>query len=212
MKIIKTSISTKLLISTIFLITTISMLQLSTFSTNVYAFVLEDEEKPNVVVEEKNPSTPLTPNGNLTLVDDINTDNEVDKQFITVISKNGNYFYIIIDRENDNENVYFLNLVDEYDLMQLIEQPEEVEEELPPPVVVEKEPEPTPEPEPIEEKESGSILPLLLLLALGGGGAYYYFNFMKDKDSIPEITGLEDDEDYENENEEEYIQDEELEE
>ena len=74
--------------------------------------------------------TSLTPSGNMTLVDDILQDESYyvqdekvvkDKQFITVESKNGNYFYIIIDRSGDTENVYFLNLVDESDLMALME-------------------------------------------------------------------------------------------
>lgn len=74
--------------------------------------------------------TSLTPSGNMTLVDDILQDESYyvqdekvvkDKQFITVESKNGNYFYIIIDRSGDTENVYFLNLVDEADLMALME-------------------------------------------------------------------------------------------
>ena len=74
----------------------------------------------------------LTPVGNLTLIDDIlqneNTESiesveneQKSKQFITVQSKNGNYFYIIIDRSGDTENVYFLNLVDEADLLALME-------------------------------------------------------------------------------------------
>lgn len=90
-------------------------------------------------------SEPLTPTGNLTLVDDIlqesnstSTDTEAstepstdvsadtsvqpeNKQFITVQSKNGNYFYLVIDRSGETENVYFLNLVDESDLLALIE-------------------------------------------------------------------------------------------
>ncbi len=72
---------------------------------------------------------PLTPDGNLTLVDDILQNESYtvsdkktvqDKQFLTVQSKNGNYFYLVIDRSGEGENVYFLNLVDESDLMQLV--------------------------------------------------------------------------------------------
>lgn len=73
--------------------------------------------------------SPLTPDGNLTLIDDIyqvenysSDESELkDKQFITVQTRNGNYFYLIIDRSGDTENVYFLNIVDEADLMALME-------------------------------------------------------------------------------------------
>jgi len=73
---------------------------------------------------------PLTPGGNLTLIDDIlqiggkETDKEnlPEKQFITLQSKNGNYFYLVIDRSGETENVYFMNLVDEADLLVLIEE------------------------------------------------------------------------------------------
>ena len=74
---------------------------------------------------------PLTPDGNLTLVDDFfssiipdggDESERQEKQFITLQSKNGNYFYLVIDRAGDTENVYFLNLVDEADLMALLEE------------------------------------------------------------------------------------------
>ena len=70
----------------------------------------------NVVVEE--PETPpLTPKGNAPLVDDFGGN----KQLITVTTKGGNYFYILIDRAAEGENsVHFLNQVDESDLMAII--------------------------------------------------------------------------------------------
>lgn len=71
----------------------------------------------------------FTPGGNLTLIDDyLQVEVEAtedtpqqEKQFITVQTKAGNYFYIVIDRNGDEENVYFLNLVDEADLFALME-------------------------------------------------------------------------------------------
>ena len=62
-------------------------------------------------------SDALTPDGNLTLIDDIGTSTKAGKQFITLESKNGNTFYLIIDRDDEGEEtVHFLNQVDEADL------------------------------------------------------------------------------------------------
>ena len=71
---------------------------------------------------------PLTPDGNLSLIDDIlqnegisQRDQLQEKQFVTVQTKSGQYFYLVIDRNGNTENVYFLNLVDDSDLMALLE-------------------------------------------------------------------------------------------
>ena len=170
---------------------------------------------------------PLTPEGNATLVDDFYGD----KQLITVTTKAGNYFYILIDRANEDAEtaVHFLNLVDEEDLLALMEDGETQEE----PAVcncAEKcqagavntscpvcsvnmsecagvEPEVEPEPEPEEESGGGGALALVLvLLVLGGGGAFAYIKFIKPKQAAkasadPDDYDFEDEEDYINEDE-----------
>ena len=67
----------------------------------------------------------LTPEGNLTLVDDYHTDysDGSGQQFITLVSKSGNTFYLVIDRNaKGQQTVHFMNLVDEADLLALMEE------------------------------------------------------------------------------------------
>ena len=135
---------------------------------------------------------PLTPPGNLTLVDDLSGVQTNDKQFITVITKSGNYFYIIIDRAGDRENVHFLNLVDEADLMAILEKDKKTVSTTPTPVESKPEPTPTPEPTPEPKQNNiGGILIILLLVGALGGGAYYYFKVLKPKQAIKSASGTE---------------------
>ena len=79
------------------------------FSVTAYAQTPTEETDDSGVIVETEPQ-PLTPEGNMTLVDDIDGDAAEDKQFIVVKSKGGNYFYIIVDRAAEGENsVHFLN-------------------------------------------------------------------------------------------------------
>ena len=74
---------------------------------------------------ESEPEGPLTPDGNMNLVDDYGSADKSGKQFITFTTKNGNYFYLIIDRDDSgNETVHFLNQVDESDLLSLMDKDE----------------------------------------------------------------------------------------
>ena len=171
----------------------------------------------------------LSPDGNLSLIDDIGSATASGKQFITVESKNGNVFYLIIDRDDEGEEtVHFLNQVDEADLMALTEEGEAAET----PIVcsctdkcqagavntacevcmtnmsecVGKEPEPiTPdEPEkPVEEKKggAGAIVVVVLILAAGGGAAFYFL-VLKPKHGGKVPSDLDD---FDLEDEEEYL-------
>ena len=167
---------------------------------------------------------PLTPEGNATLVDDFYGD----KQLITVTTKAGNYFYILIDRANEDAEtaVHFLNQVDEADLMALMEDGEAQEA---PAVCICKEkcqagavntscevcavnmaecagaePEPEPEPEPEAEKSGGmgALALVLALVVLGGGGAFAYIKFIRPKQASKVSA---DPDDYDFADEEEYI-------
>ena len=82
----------------------------------------EEEEAVTVTDEE---SGALTPEGNLTLVDDYHTSysDGSGQQFITLVSKSGNTFYLVIDRNaKGQQTVHFMNLVDEADLLALMEE------------------------------------------------------------------------------------------
>ena len=82
-----------------------------------------DEEDVVTVTDEE--SGALTPEGNLTLVDDYHTSysDGSGQQFITLVSKSGNTFYLVIDRNaKGQQTVHFMNLVDEADLLALMEE------------------------------------------------------------------------------------------
>ena len=90
------------------------------FSMTAYAQGNDIPTDDSGVITKTEPQ-PLTPEGNMNLVDDISGEASEDKQFIVVQSKGGNYFYIIIDHAAEGENtVHFLNQVDEADLMAII--------------------------------------------------------------------------------------------
>ena len=167
----------------------------------------------------------LTPDGNLSLIDDIGSSTRSGKQFITVETRNGNVFYLIIDRDDEGEEtVHFLNQVDEADLLTLMGDDAHAAEV--PAVCNCKEKcaagavntncpvcknnlsecsgkevvaEPEPEAEQPEKKSSGGLLVIVLLLALAGGGAFAYVKFIKPKQGMKVST---DPDDYDFEDEE----------
>ena len=87
--------------------------------------VLPEVVEEDVVTITDETSGALTPEGNLTLVDDYYTNysDGSGQQFITLVSKSGATFYLVIDRNaKGQQTVHFMNLVDEADLLTLMEE------------------------------------------------------------------------------------------
>ena len=87
--------------------------------------VLPEVVEKDVVTVTDETSGALTPEGNLTLVDDYHTSysDGSGQQFITLVSKSGATFYLVIDRNaKGQQTVHFMNLVDEADLLALMEE------------------------------------------------------------------------------------------
>lgn len=133
--------------------------------------------------EEPIPYAPLTPDGNMTLVDDYGEPTGAGKQFITMTTKAGNYFYLIIDRDdNGMETVHFLSAVSEADLLSLMDEAEveqyeeqKAEEEAKKDVPTDEKPkEPAQEEPPATDTKkkpmsTASIVGTVVILAIIGG-------------------------------------------
>lgn len=194
------------------------LISLFTFSQIAYAGGPDYEEPTEEITE--NPMTekeenPLTPDGNATLVDQAS--DKDGKEFYTFTSPAGNQFFLIIDKQRSDNNVYFLDYVTEKDLISLakkdkenplITEAPEPETKQPEPEIKEEKPEEKPVEEEISEKKqsnAGMVL-ILLLVTVGVGIVAYYFKILKPKQELEAADDFEEiefltEEDTENEEE-----------
>ena len=164
--------------------------------------VLTDSSEEDAVTVTDESSGALTPEGNLTLVDDYHTDysDGSGQQFITLVSKSGATFYLVIDRNaKGQQTVHFMNLVDEADLLALME------EDAADAYTAEKEAAAQAEQDRLKAEEeakkaaeeaasgeeqpkenkvtkyAGAFLGVVALIALAAGGGFYAFTKQKQK-------------------------------
>ena len=156
----------------------------------------------------------LTPDGNLTLVDDIGSTTGAGQQVITLVTKNGNTFYLVIDRDDDgNENVHFMNLVDEADLFALLDEDAQSEYTEAHQSTTDEEPEETEtedaevdeaETEMKTEKQSNWAPLMLLVIAAIGSIGYTGYRYINKKKKAEAADKPDPDADYQDEDGEEY--------
>jgi len=179
--------------------------------------VLPEVVEEDVVTITDETSGALTPEGNLTLVDDYHTNysDGSGQQFITLVSKSGATFYLVIDRNSKGaQTVHFMNLVDEADLLALMEEEDvdaytaekeaaaqaeqdklKAEEEA---KKAAEEAAASGEEQPKENKVTkiaSGFLGVVVLIALAAGGIFYAFTKQKQKKQA-EKEALDPDTDY----------------
>lgn len=146
---------------------------------------------------EQNPDV-LVPEGNMDLVSDITGEAANEKEFITVVTKNGNYFYIIIDRSAKGSNtVHFLNQVDESDLLALLSE-EEISDyfQTQEPTPTTPTPAPTVEPEePAKADDDNTIRGVVILVLFAALVALVFF-YLRSKIAKPATKGSTDLDEY----------------
>ena len=150
----------------------------------------EKKEDTGRVSGESNNSAFSTP-GNAQLVDD--KENDDTKQFLTIQTKKGNTFYMVIDRSSNTENVYMMSLVDENDLAEFLDETEKEKETEESTVVI---PETTPaaeeETEVKKEEKSGmnvkglAAIVVAAILGFAGIAVYKKHGRSKDEDYVSE--------------------------
>lgn len=153
---------------------------------------------------------PFSMGGNMKTVDLLYS-KATNKQFITVQTRKGETYYLVIDydkpldKDGEQYETYFLNLVDDRDLFGVVSK----DEQPTPEPTATPTPKPTAEPKPETEKisDSAAMMALVLLVMLIAGGAAAFVVLGKKRDAQPRYnTELDDDDDEEEigeENEEE---------
>ena len=177
--------------------------------------VLPEVVEEDVVTVTDETSGALTPEGNLTLVDDYHTDysDGSGQQFITLVSKSGSTFYLVIDRNaKGQQTVHFMNLVDEADLLALMEEEDAdaytaekeaaaqaEQDKLKAEEEAKKAAEEAATAEPPKEnkvtKYAGAFLGVVAMIALATGGGFYFYRQQMQKKKA-EKEALDPDADY----------------
>lgn len=167
--------------------------------------------EPETVYVPLGPGQPYKGEGNMQTMDMLYS-SSTNKQFITVQTRAGETYYMVIDYDkpideaNDIYETYFLNLVDDRDLMSVVSEDEI--QPTPTPQIVYVTPEPTQIPQqtaPIVVEDDGMEEMLPTILLIGGvaaiGGAIFWLVKKKKDSSARNVPDFDDEYEFEDEEE-----------
>lgn len=167
--------------------------------------------EPETVYVPLGPGQPYKGEGNMQTMDMLYSAS-TNKQFITVQTRAGETYYMVIDYDkpideaNDIYETYFLNLVDDRDLMSVVSEDEI--QPTPTPQIVYVTPEPAPatqQPAPIVVEDDGMEEMLPTILLIGGvatiGGAIFWLVKKKKDSSARNVPDFDDEYEFEDEEE-----------
>ena len=169
---------------------------------------------PEIEYVPLGPGQPFTQHGNMA-TRDVLYSASTNKQFISVQSRNGQTYYMVIDYDkpideaNEIYETYFLNMVDDRDLISVLTDEEIVP--TPTPQIIYVTPEPTTVPQPTQppaepqKKSDNSAVALLLLVIvlLAVVGFAVWFTMNQKKTTVPNLPEYDEDEYEMDESEEE---------
>ena len=164
--------------------------------TEIEVFAEDAPETPDIDTDETPPDLgtetpgaaelPALPPGTGTIID-YNTDPD-GRLFYTIMTPDEHVFYLIIDKNSNTDNVYFLNAVTIADLAALAEIPAttQVGTVTTPPTTTENPEQPveTPTPTEQEQPQGGGNMGMyifIIVIAVAGGGAGWYFKIYRPK-------------------------------
>lgn len=148
-----------------FLALALCVITMCGMSVTAFAYVdpdasaTETEADAAIPEAEATEANPFTPDGNASILDE--ADSDQNKYFYTIQTANDNTFYMIIDKDRATGNVYLLSMIDENDLMEFVTEEENeskddgaIPDEFTKPSVTE---EPEPETETSEEETEPEV-------------------------------------------------------
>ncbi|GHU45718.1 hypothetical protein FACS1894120_1080 [Clostridia bacterium] len=145
------------------------------------------------------PTGAFTPDGNATVINNV-TDGT--KEFFTIKTADDAVFYLVVDRQRNSENVYFLNAVTVDDLVPLAKNGDNIKSTQSNKSTDDNDTsanEKTSEKPAPENKESN--LPLIIIAVIAVGGVAYYVKIIRPKKAGFDMSDMEFDEEVDEDSE-----------